>query len=218
MKPFILINFKTYREATGRKALRLARELANVKRNKYEIAIAPSMLTLKEIADKTNLTVFSQHTDHASLGSFTGRISAEELIDIGVKGTILNHSERKIPLNFLGEIIGTCKKNGLKTVACASTLSEIKKITEFSPDYIAYEPKELIGREISVTEAKPEIIVEAVELIKGLNSKTKLLCGAGINSKEDLGQALLLGAKGVLISHAVIKAKNPEAFLAGMLI
>lgn len=218
MKPFILINFKTYKEGTGRKALLLANQLAKVKKNKYEIAIAPSLLMLKEIADKTNLTVFSQHTDHAYLGSFTGRIPAEELKDIGVKGTILNHSERKIPLNFLGEIIGTCKKNGLKTVACASTLSEIKKIAGFCPDYIAYEPEELIGGEISVTEAKPEVIVEAAELIKGLNSKTKLLCGAGINSKEDLGQALLLGAKGVLISHAVIKAKNPETFLAEMLI
>lgn len=218
MKPFILLNFKLYPETAGNKALKLANDLAKVSRNKYEIAVAPSLLTVKEIAQKTNLMVFSQHADNVPLGAHTGRISAEELKKIGVKGTILNHSERKIPLKILKEIVDICRNRKLKTVVCASSLSEIKKIAVSHPDFLAYEPKELIGGDVSVTTANPGIIVKAVELTSQLSPKTKILCGAGVHSKEDLGQALLLGTKGVLIGHAVPKAKNPRKLLSEMLI
>ncbi|MBU0470524.1 MAG: triose-phosphate isomerase [Nanoarchaeota archaeon] len=218
MKPLILINFKTYKEAAGDKALNLAKEIAKVKRDKYQVAVAPSLLTIKEVAEKTNLTVFSQHADPVSLGAHTGRVPIAELKSIGVTGTILNHSERKVPLKYLKETIKDCKNEKLITIVCASSLSEIKKIAESHPDYIAYEPKELIGGEISVTTANPDIIVKAVNLLSELSDKTKLLCGAGIHSKEDLGQALLLGTKGVLIGHAVPKAKDPKKFLSEMLI
>ena len=218
MSHLILINFKTYKEATADKALELAKSIAKIKNDKYNIAIAPSLLTIKEIAQKTNLMVFSQHTDHISLGANTGRIPADELKKIGVRGTILNHSERKIPTKYLKEIIEICRTKKLKTVVCASSISEIKKILQFNPDYLAYEPKEFIGGNISVTEAKPEIILKAAEVIKEINPRTKLLCGAGIHSKEDLGHALLLGANGVLIGHAVPKAKDPKKFLEEMLL
>ena len=218
MSHLILINFKTYKETTADKALEIARSISKIKNNKYNIAIAPSLLTIKEIAQKTNLTVFSQHTDHVDLGSNTGRIPAAELKKIGVKGTILNHSERKIPSRYLKEIIDICKSKRLKTVVCASGIFEMKKILQFNPDYLAYEPKEFIGGNISVTEAKPDVILRAAAIIKEINPRTKLLCGAGIHSKEDLGHALLLGADGVLIGHAVSKAKDPKKFLKEMLL
>ena len=218
MKALILLNFKIYKEASGNKSLLLAKKLEKVKVNGYELVVAPSLLTLKEVADKTKLNVFAQHTDHVALGAHTGRISPKELKEIGAKGTILNHSERKIPIKFLGEIIEDCKKNKLKTVVCASTLSEIKKVAQFNPNYIAYEPKELIGGELSVTESKPDLVVSAVELVKEISPRTKVLCGAGVHSKEDLGHALLLGTHGVLIGHSVPKAKDPKKFLEGMLL
>lgn len=218
MKPLILLNFKTYKEAVGQKALLLAKKIAEVKKQKYDIVVAPSLLTIKEIVEKTNLTVFAQHTDHVSLGANTGRIPAEELKSIGVKGTILNHSERKIPLPFLKEIVAICKKNKLKIVICTSNLSEVKKVAALNPDYLAYEPKELIGGNRSVTKSKPEVIIKAVNLVNKISPKTKVLCGAGIHSKEDIGQALLLGTTGVLIGHAVPKAKDPRKFLSDLLI
>ena len=101
MKPIILLNFKTYPEVAGKKALLLARKLEKVRSKRYKIIIAPSLPTLEEVAESTSLTAFSQHTDLAGLGAFTGKISAQELKKIGVKGTLLNHSERKIPFSFL---------------------------------------------------------------------------------------------------------------------
>ena len=180
--------------------------------------MAPSLLAVKEIAEKVNIPIYSQHCGHTELGSHTGRISAHELKSIGVKGTILNHSERKIPLRYLGAIVDNCKKHKLKTVVCASSLFEIKRVAQLKPNYVAYEPKALIGGDISVTKANPDVIHKAVQLVKEISPKTHLLVGAGVHSKEDVGHALLLGAKGVLIGHAVPKAKDPKRFLEGMLL
>jgi len=217
MKALILLNFKTYPEAAGRKALFLARKLEKIHSTKYQLVIAPSLPTLEEVAEGTSLTVYSQHTDLAGLGPFTGKISAQELKKIGVKGTLLNHSERKIPFPILKKIMADCKKQKLVTVVCASSLGEAQEVARLGPDYLAYEPPELIGGNISVTKAKPEVIAKAVALVKKVSPKTKVLCGAGIQSQEDITKALQLGAKGVLIGHAVPKAKDPAKFLKGLL-
>jgi triosephosphate isomerase len=218
MKPIVLINFKLYPEAVGDKALPLAKKIAKVKTSKYRVAIAPTSLTLKEIAQKVKIPVFAQHCSHVSLGAHTGRISAKELKDIGVKGVILNHSERKIPLKYLPGIVEECRKNKLEIVICASSLSEVKKVAVLKPKYLAYEPKELIGGNTSVTEAKPDIIIKAVELSKKISKRTRVLAGAGIHSMEDIGNALMLGTNGVLIGHAVPKAKDPKRFLESLLL
>ena len=218
MKPIILINFKLYEEAYADKALAVAKKMALVKDNKYELVVCPSLLTIKEVAQKVKINVFSQHCDHIGLGAHTGKISAQELKAIGVKGTLLNHSERKVPFPYLKEIVQKCKENKLRTVVCASSISEIKKICQLTPDYIAYEPKELIGGDVSVTKSKPDIVVKAVKVVEKLSPRTKLLCGAGIHSKEDLGQALLLGTHGVLIGHAATQAKDPKKFLEEMML
>ena len=119
MKPLILLNFKTYPKAVGKKALLLAKKLEKVKTKKYDIVIAPSLPTLEEVAAGTSLIVFSQHTDLAGLGAYTGKISAQELKKIGVKGTLLNHSERKIPFSILKKIVaeGTHERDNAELVA-----------------------------------------------------------------------------------------------------
>jgi triosephosphate isomerase (TIM) len=218
MKALIVINFKNYKEAQGQKGIELAKKINKAKRNGYELVIAPTFANISLIKEKTELTIFSQHADAISNGAFTGQISIDELKSIGVKGTILNHSEHKLPFAKLKQIIEYSKAKKFKNIVCASTLSEIKKIAPLEPSYIAYEPKELIGSEISVTSENPDIILKAIDLVKLLTKKTKLLCGAGIHSKEDVGQALVLGTSGVLIGHAVPKAKDPKKFLEEMLL
>ncbi len=217
MKPLIVLNLKTYKEAAGKNALRLAKQLEKVRPKNYDLVIAPSLLMLKEISDKTSLTVYSQHADNVSLGAHTGIIPVEELKNIGIKGTLLNHSERKIPLQDLSEIIEACRKNKLNTIVCASSLPETEKIAKMKPDFLAYEPPELIGGDVSVTKARPDVILRALEIVEKISPETKVLCGAGVHSKQDLGQALILGAKGVLIGRAVSKARDPAKFLREML-
>jgi triosephosphate isomerase len=45
----------------------------------------------------------------------------------------------------------------------------------------------------------------------------RVLCGAGVNSGEDVATALKLGADGVLLASAVTKASDPAAVLANLL-
>src|SRR3990167_387404 len=113
MKPLILINFKNYEEAIGSKGVILAQKLSKVKNKNYEIAIAPSTPILKTIADKVKIKVYAQHVDPVGFGAHTGSISIEELKLIGMEGTLLNHSEKKIPFEVLKETIKLCGKNNL---------------------------------------------------------------------------------------------------------
>lgn len=213
MKPLILINFKTYPESLGNKSLLLAKSIASVKNKNYLIAIAPSLVTLREIAKKVRIPVYAQHADNDSSGAHTGHVLPSEIKDSDAVGVILNHSEKKISQNILEKTIEACKKEKLDIIVCASSLSEIEDIAKLKPDYLAYEPKELIGGNLSVTKARPEIISKAVQAVKKISPKTKILVGAGIHTKNDLHKALELGAEGVLMAHAVVKAKDPKKFL-----
>lgn len=217
MKPLVLLNFKIYPESAGKKALSLARQLSQVKSRKYEVVLAPSLLMVEEIAGKVRVPIFAQHADPVSFGAFTGKISLAELSSLGAKGVILNHSERKLNFKDLKETIVHCSKYRLKTVVCASKMREVKKIASWHPDYLAYEPPELIGGNLSVTKAKPKMITKVVVLVRKRSPKTKVLCGAGVHSRIDLLHALKLGTAGVLIGHAVPKAKDPAGFLRKML-
>ncbi|MBI2666536.1 triose-phosphate isomerase [Candidatus Woesearchaeota archaeon] len=216
-KPLLLINVKTYPEALGKKGILLAKKLEKIKNKKFQIAIAPALLDIEEVAKNIYLPVFAQHTDPFAEGAHTGSVPLSELKILGVSGTLLNHSERKIPFAVLKETVALCKKFKLTTVVCASTLAEVKKVAQLKPEYLAYEPSELIGGNISVTTAKPEIITKAVQAVKKISPKTKVLCGAGVQNGEDVRKALELGAKGILVANAVVRAKNPEKVVEEMI-
>ena len=130
-----------------------------------------------------------------------------------VKGSLVNHSEKKLPSEVVKLTIDRLHSNALESLACASTLDEIEKITHFSPTYLAIEPPELIGTGISVSSAKPEVVSESVKRITALNDKVVPLCGAGISNKEDVRQAIKLGSKGVLLSSAFVNSPDPKEFL-----
>lgn len=217
MKPLVLINFKTYKESVGVNGLHLAKQLAIVKSSKYEVGIAPSALILKETSKLFKGKVFAQHVDFHMHGAHTGSILPAEVVEVGGYGTILNHSEKKLPYEILQSIVLECMRVNLKVVICASSLDEVKWVARLKPDYIAYEPAELIGGEVSVTSARSDVIVKAVKLVKGISSKTRVLCGAGVHSREDLVGAIKLGASGVLLAHAIDSAKHPKEVLKELL-
>jgi triosephosphate isomerase len=218
MKPLVLVNFKVYPEAIGKKGILLAQKINQIKSKKYSLGISPTLLDLVEIAKhrkEKRLLLFAQHSDANDLGAHTGSITLEELKAWKIQGLLINHSENRLNLKQIKVEIEKCKKFKILSVVCASTLKEVKSIVKFKPEYIAYEPPTLIGGNVSVVSADPKVILTAVKLLK--DYKTKLLCGAGIQGRDDLLQAIKLGASGVLIAHAVVQAKDPKKFLEKML-
>ncbi|MFH1375939.1 MAG: triose-phosphate isomerase [Patescibacteria group bacterium] len=206
----IIVNFKTYESAVGENAISLAKihELV-AEETGAEIAVAVSALDLEKVVAAVKIPVFAQHTDAAELGSFTGSIVPELVKKMGASGTLLNHSEKR-----LGEALPKCveaaKQAGLKVVVCVENDEEAEKIaTELKPDFIAVEPPELIGGDISVTSANPEIIKNSVAKV----GETPLLVGAGVKNGADVKTALQLGAQGVLLASGITKADDPAAVL-----
>ena len=204
----LVINLKTYQ--FGKKAFELAKKI----NKKAIIAAQPADIYL--FSKKLKNKIYAQHVDCFGPGRNTGYILPESVKQAGAKGIILNHSEHKLNFDILKKTINRCKKLKLKTLVCASNLNEVNKIKKLRPDMIAYEPKELIGSGISVSKAKPDIVKKFSELLK--STKIIALCGAGITDREDVLIAKKLGCKGVLVSSAVTKAKNPEKILKNLLI
>lgn len=206
----IITNFKTYKSATGDMAVKLAKihdEVAS--ETGADIQVVVQAIDLLNVKNIVSIPVLSQHIDPVNFGSATGHILPEVVKMAGASGTILNHSERRLDREVLQKSIERAKEVGLKTIVCAETPEEGASFLEFDPDYIAVEPPELIGGDISVSTAKPEIIENAVKLI----GSEKLLIGAGIKNGEDVRIVKKLGAQGVLLASGVTKADDPKAVL-----
>ena len=216
MNPLIALNLKAYKESMGERGLALCRIAEEVaKETGASIIVAPQNLDLSWIAKSVSIPVFAQHIDSNAPGAFTGSITADAVKEAGCQGTLLNHAERKIHLENIQLGIELARKAGIKTLLCADSVDEAKRIAPLKPDFIAVEPPELIGSGISVSKAKPEIVSSTVEAVKCIQN-IPVLCGAGISNGEDVRKAIELGADGVLLASAFVKAANPKAVLLDM--
>ena len=204
----IVVNFKIYEETFGDKALELAKICQKVsKKTKVKIIPAVSALDAFRIKSELGIEVWLQTVDDVFEGAQSGSVSPLQAKSLGLLGTLLNHSEnRKKP--------GTIKKmlknwpDNFKMMICLSSFGQIESWAKnIKPDFIAYEPKYLIGsKDRSVASEKPEVIKKIVEKYPDV----PIFVGAGIHSVKDVEVSLKLGAKGILISSYIVKNKNPE--------
>lgn len=208
--PVIIVNFKAYENCIGDSAIRLAQICERVtKTTNISIAVAVQPSDIYHITMAARLPVFAQHIDPVGTGAHTGSILAEAVKQSGATGTLLNHSERMLSFAELKQALARAKTAGLVTIVCAATPEEAKKIALLKPDAIAIEPPELIGGNVSVSAAQPEIITATTDSIKDI----PILCGAGIKTAEDVRKAVQLGVKGILVASGVTLAQHPEAVL-----
>jgi len=213
-KPAIVVNFKTYPEASGPEALRLAKMCADVSsETKASIIVAPPMMDLALVASSVRIPVFAQHLDSVNSGSTTGHVTVENAKASGAKGTLINHSERRLKISEIHELIERSRSSGLVTIVCTNNLAVSKACAAMEPDFIAIEPPELIGGDVSVTMANPKIVSDTVHAIRAISKDVGVLCGAGIKNGKDVAIAIELGADGVLLASGVVKAKDRRAVL-----
>ncbi len=215
--PLIVLNFKVYPEVIGENGIKLAKYAEEVA-NEYGvgIAVAPPVTMLSRVVNSASIPVFAQHVDPHLPGSWTGSITVEMIKECGVVGSIVNHSEKRVFLADISTVIKRLKENGLISLLCTDTVDTTRAGAALCPDILAIEPPELIGTGIPVSKAKPEIVVDAVDVVKKINPSIHILCGAGISAGEDVAKAIELGTEGVLLSSAYVKAKNPRSILSSM--
>ena len=216
-KPFVVLNFKTYKEGSGENAIKLALIAEKVQKlTGINIIVCVETTYLEEVAKRVNIPVFAQHSDCEPLGKSTGHIIPEQLLNINVRGSLLNHSEDKLNIRRVEKTVVRLKQLDMTSIVCAKGYVEAKKIANFKtlrPTFIAVEPPELIGGEVSVSQAKPDVISKSVKSCGSI----PLLVGAGIKDNNDMKVALQNGAKGVLLASHFVLSKDPEKFLIDLL-
>jgi triosephosphate isomerase len=210
-----IINCKNYDEISGEKINKIARIAEKIsKKHKIQIAIAPPHHQLALIK-KSKLLVFAQHLDDAKIGSTTGYMIPEIVKKSKVNGALINHSEHRISPTEITNLVKRLKKLKMKTVVCVKNVREAEKYAKLNPTYIAIEPPELIGTGRAISTERPGLITKSLSAVKKARNSTKLLCGAGIVTSEDVKRAMELGSRGILVASGIVKSRNWQKDIEG---
>ena len=175
-----------------------------------DVVVCPPYASLRE-AMSSGLTVYAQNVHWAEDGAFTGEVSAAMLLELGVGGSIVGHSERR---QHFGETDETTARRaeraleaGLGVIACvgetetereADKTEDVlrRQVSALSPDehlVVAYEPVWAIGTGKTAT---PEMAQDAHALIKSILD-APVLYGGSVkpeNAEELLSQPAVDGA------------------------
>ncbi len=199
-----------------------------------EVVVCPPFVslqaTLQGLGETSAVRVYAQNVHWELDGAFTGEVSAPMLLELGVAGTLVGHSERR---QFFGETDETVRRRteaaleaGLAVIACvgeseseresgeteAVLARQVSVLPKHDRLVIAYEPVWAIGTGRTAT---PETAQEAHALIKSLHAAPVLYGGS---VKPENAQVLLAQADvdGALVGGASLDPTSFEAIcLAG---
>ncbi len=206
---FILVNLKAY-PCDPIEVAEAARDVAE--ESGVRIAVSPQAAHIERVAE-TGVETWAQHVSPNDHGSYTGSTLAEAVADAGAEGTLLNHSENRLKLADIDASLEAAERAGLETCVCGNNPAQIGAVAALGPDSVAVEPPELIGGDVSVSTADPDIVVDAVDAAGAVDESVDVYCGAGVSTGDDVLAAQDLGATGILLASGVAKAADPRAAL-----
>jgi triosephosphate isomerase (TIM) len=193
-----------------------------------DVVVCPSYVSLADavqVLAGTEVGVFAQNCHWAEDGAFTGEVSASMLLELGVYGTIVGHSERRQLFGDTDETVArraeAALAAGLHVIACVgeteaerdagATEAVLRRQTSVLAHddnlVIAYEPVWAIGTGRTAT---PELAREAHEVVKSVLD-VPVLYGGSVkpgNAHELLSQHAVDGA---LVGGASLELESFEA-------
>ncbi len=209
--PLIAANWKMYKGPGETQAFCAAFEPPEG----VDVVICPPFGSLGAAVAR-GLTIFAQNVHWADEGAFTGEVSTKILLELGVAGAIVGHSERR---QYFGETDETVRMRtehaldaGLRVIACVGEREEerdrgetedvlrrqVSVLSGHENLVVAYEPVWAIGTGKTAT---PETAQEAHALIKSLLDVPVLYGGsvkpdnaAELLAQPDVDGALVGGA------------------------
>jgi triosephosphate isomerase len=205
----------------------LRQPLGNV--SDIDVAVCPPYVSLAsavEVLAGSRVAVYAQNVHWAENGAFTGEIAAAMLLELGVDGAIVGHSERRQYFGETDETVALRAKAaleaGLKVIACVGELEAerdsgeteavlerqmtpiIKELGAHERLVVAYEPVWAIGTGKTATPAQAQ---EAHAFIRGLLD-VPILYGGSVkpsNAGELMGQPDVDGA---LVGGAALEVES----------
>lgn len=208
MKDFVvIINFKTYPQATGEEAVKLAKECEQAaKTYGYDIRLAVQTTDIYRVTQATSLPVYAQHSDPIEPGRHTGFLTADAIKEAGARGALLNHSEHRMGMEDV--IAGTIllQRQNMDAIVLVESVGKLRMLDKhIDPEFFGIEPPEMVGGDISVSTARPDLVKDAVHA-----TSNAVIIGAGVKTYEDLKIAQELGARGVILASGIAKASHRE--------
>ncbi len=219
--------------------------LKKIRQTRMIVIPSPVLLesaVLSASALHTQLEIFSQNSSTEVSGAWTGETSPAQLVDVGVRGTLVGHSERR---TFFGDTDATCEKRatlalvqGLDVIYCiGETLAEreagqTQKVLKTQIDayikavkaarqagahasaMVAYEPVWAIG---TGKVAGPEQVAEAHAWIhrdlEAASTVSPILYGGSVKPSNFKELAAIPFVAGALVGGASLEPKDYLALL-----
>ncbi|GAB4860151.1 hypothetical protein Ancab_011629 [Ancistrocladus abbreviatus] len=200
-----------------------------------EVVVSPPFVFLPLVKSllKPNFSVAAQNCWVKKGGAFTGEISAEMLVDLGIPWVILGHSERRSLLSesneFVGDKVAYALSKGLKVIACvgetleqresgstmevvaAQTKAIAVKISNWDNVVLAYEPVWAIGTgKVATPVQAQEVHVELRKWLKDnvsaeVAASTRIIYGGSVNGANCQELAAKPDVDGFLVGGASLK-------------
>ncbi|KAL9271903.1 Triosephosphate isomerase, cytosolic-like protein [Drosera capensis] len=200
-----------------------------------EVVVSPPFVFLTYVKSllRPDFQVAAQNCWVRKGGAFTGEVSAEMLLNLGIPWVILGHSERRALLgesnDFVGDKIAYALSQGLKVIACigetleqresestvevvaAQTKAIAEKISSWENVVLAYEPVWAIGTGKVATPAQAqEVHSELRDWIKSnvgdeVAASLRIIYGGSVNGANCKELAAQPDVDGFLVGGASLK-------------
>ena len=213
-----------------------------------DVAICPPFLALSAMVDSTRgsrVQVFAQNMHHRNEGAFTGEVSPPMLVEAGVHGVILGHSERR---QMFGETdkalalkVPAALDAGLVPILCVGETEEERErgdterklrhqiqedlekvdVPRLGDVVIAYEPIWAIGTGVVATAEQAQ---EAIAFVRALVAdrsreqaeRTRILYGGSCKPENSSDLMALPDVDGALVGGASLDAESFAAIVAAV--
>jgi triosephosphate isomerase len=215
--PVFEIGLKAY--AYGDEAVRLAKAADRISSALgVSVVFDPQTVDVAAVARATrDLLVFAQHLDPVTPGRGVGSVLAEAIREAGAVGAMLNHSEHRMSLEDIERALARAREVGLLTMVYADSPEEAAVVAGLGPDIVLAEPPELIATSRSAATEMRGFVERAVELVGQVDPAIIVMCGAGIQTPDDVERMMGLGVGGTGSSSGILKADDPVAMMDAMI-